>query len=269
MAVYGAGMIATGGPVGWIGGTIVTGTGIVMWGSGIWTAYQGWRVDNSVLSYLDAETATPTIPEEYTPLPAPDFQYDPSNPDEIARNSSISLNVVGGCSPFTWSVSGVGFTLDNAIITGLTNILNADGTACGSAAITVTGSNGTVVTGYVRCTIGTLNFIESCGSSTGSCSVWVGKYLFYATPQFECDLPENCPYTYCAGLVGAPCSQIVPELDDINWCNTGNDFGFFCFYPNGCPAIASGCQNYCDPPSAGFAQCPTHYLYRKYEWTCP
>jgi RHS repeat-associated protein len=45
LAVYGAGMIATGGPVGWIGGTIVTGTGIVIWGSGIWTFYQGWRVD--------------------------------------------------------------------------------------------------------------------------------------------------------------------------------------------------------------------------------
>ena len=47
LAVYGAGMIATGGPVGWIGGTIVTGTGIVMWGSGIWTAYHGWRVDHN------------------------------------------------------------------------------------------------------------------------------------------------------------------------------------------------------------------------------
>ena len=45
LAVYGAGMMATGGPVGWIGGIIVTGTGIVMWGSGIWTVYQGWQVD--------------------------------------------------------------------------------------------------------------------------------------------------------------------------------------------------------------------------------
>ncbi|MBL6970673.1 MAG: RHS repeat-associated core domain-containing protein [Desulfobacterales bacterium] len=47
LTVYGAGMIATGGPVGWIGGTIVTVTGIVIWGSGIWTAYQGWQVDHN------------------------------------------------------------------------------------------------------------------------------------------------------------------------------------------------------------------------------
>jgi hypothetical protein len=43
----GAGIMAGGGPVGWIGGSIVTATGIVIWGSGVWTVYQGWNIDHS------------------------------------------------------------------------------------------------------------------------------------------------------------------------------------------------------------------------------
>jgi len=46
LTVSGAGMIAAGGPVGWIGGTLVGGTGIAMWGFGIWTFYQGWQLDS-------------------------------------------------------------------------------------------------------------------------------------------------------------------------------------------------------------------------------
>jgi RHS repeat-associated protein len=43
----GAVIIAGGGPVGWIGGSIVTATGIVIWGSGVWTVYQGWNIDHN------------------------------------------------------------------------------------------------------------------------------------------------------------------------------------------------------------------------------
>jgi hypothetical protein len=40
-------MAATGGPVGWIGGAVVGSTGMVITGSGIWTVYQGWKLNNS------------------------------------------------------------------------------------------------------------------------------------------------------------------------------------------------------------------------------
>jgi hypothetical protein len=43
----GAVIIASAGPVGWIGGSIVTVTGIVVWGSGVWTIYQGWNIDHN------------------------------------------------------------------------------------------------------------------------------------------------------------------------------------------------------------------------------
>ena len=39
-------ILAGGGPVGWVGGSIVTVTGIVIWGSGVWTVYQGWNIDH-------------------------------------------------------------------------------------------------------------------------------------------------------------------------------------------------------------------------------
>ena len=44
----GVGIMAGGGPAGWIGGSIATATGIVIWGSGVWTVYQGWTIEHSV-----------------------------------------------------------------------------------------------------------------------------------------------------------------------------------------------------------------------------
>ena len=46
---YGAGMIAAGGPVGWIGGSIVTTTGVAMWGTGVWTIYKGCKTSRKSL----------------------------------------------------------------------------------------------------------------------------------------------------------------------------------------------------------------------------
>jgi hypothetical protein len=43
---YGVGMAAMGGPVGWIGGSIVGGLGASMWVGGVWTVYKGWQLGN-------------------------------------------------------------------------------------------------------------------------------------------------------------------------------------------------------------------------------
>jgi len=66
----------------------------------------------------------------YTPEWRPAFQYDPNNPDEIDRNSSVEISVIGGTSPYTWSVSGTGFSIPSST-TDRTNTLSADDTACG------------------------------------------------------------------------------------------------------------------------------------------
>jgi RHS repeat-associated protein len=159
----------------------------------------------------------PTIPEEYTPLPEPpepELQFDPDNPDEIDQNSSIPINVIGGCPPYTWSVSGNGFSL-------IGNTLFADDTACGSATITVTDTCGNNITGYVRCTEGVWNLISSCHPELGcGFSEIIGKYNYReswcCTTKNEPNCDRCSPWEDCHGVsdwartmscvyVGSPC----------------------------------------------------------------
>ncbi len=67
----------------------------------------------------------------------------------IVRNGTATVVVTPGTGPYTWAVSGTGFSIP-ATTSGPTNTLSADGTACGSATITVTDACENVATGYVR-----------------------------------------------------------------------------------------------------------------------
>jgi len=60
------------------------------------------------------------------------------NPEEIAPGGTKKIAVKCGTSPYTWSVSGAGFSLADSQTAGITNDLIADATACGLATITVT-----------------------------------------------------------------------------------------------------------------------------------
>jgi hypothetical protein len=70
----------------------------------------------------------------------------------IIRNGSCAVAILGGRGPYKWSVSGTGFSMQTAStpIDGFTNVLLADGTACGVATITVKDNCGNTVTGPVR-----------------------------------------------------------------------------------------------------------------------
>lgn len=78
--------------------------------------------------------------------------------ETVAPNSSCTVAVSdagGKCGPFTWTVSGTGFSLENETTIGPSNTLIADASACGSAEINVIGCDGkTGASGFVRCTIG-------------------------------------------------------------------------------------------------------------------
>ena len=78
------------------------------------------------------------------------FEWDPNNPDTMNRNDSVTLNVIDGLPPYSWTVSGNGFWLEESETAGLSNILYSDGTVCGSATITVTDSQDAWVEGSVR-----------------------------------------------------------------------------------------------------------------------
>jgi len=100
------------------------------------------------------------------------FAWDDAGSDDtIVRSGTAAIAVIAGVVPYTWSVSGTGFTLASSVTTALTNTLNADGTACGTATITVTDGNSCEITGYVRCTTGTWN-----SSSQPWCTIKSGQY---------------------------------------------------------------------------------------------
>jgi len=68
------------------------------------------------------------------------FKWDPNNPQEINRNSSVVIKVIGGQAPYNWAVSGAGFRLADGQTQDQSNVLSADVTVCGSAVVAVTDS---------------------------------------------------------------------------------------------------------------------------------
>jgi len=187
----------------------------------------------------------------YTPDWYPEFQYDPNNPDEIDRNSSVGISVIGGFPPYTWQVSGNGFSLSLNETEGLSNALYANDTACGTATIEVTDKYGTHVTGYVRCSEGEWSAVVgwSTGGTPHACGPGeVTKYIGSLKIQYLCtsNFTNNCIKDW---IVTAPISGQSVALN-------GSDCGDACYWHPGYPAgwYCSGC---CNLWSGGV-----------WEWTC-
>ena len=200
----------------------------------------------------------PTITQEYTPLPAPPFEYAPNNPEEIDRNSSVTISVIGGTPPYSWSVSGTGFHFES--VTGPTTItiglkvvqLWADDIACGSATITITDSAGQTATGYVRCSTGQWTYMGYCQSAligdTYGCDVHSGPFLIeyiggderWATRHvnMRCATNDSGPAT--GVWVNCPLGVIPPPFSpirsDICNCACGPCYlGVIGYYKWECP----------------------------------
>lgn len=114
---------------------------------------------------------------------------DASTSDTIARLSNITVYVLNGCGPFTWSVSGTGFSFATAQTSARENTLSADGTACGPATVTISDSCGTSVNSIIRCTSGSWSdkylctscpsgcYFADCGDRDAVCTLNVYEYL--------------------------------------------------------------------------------------------
>ena len=89
------------------------------------------------------------------------FYWLPSNPQAIGRNSEVEVGVFGGYPPFVWIVSGNGFSMAEEETSGRNNVLISSSTACGSASITVTDTNGYMTTGSLRCSAGKWSGLKS------------------------------------------------------------------------------------------------------------
>jgi len=144
-------------------------------------------------------------PPGYVCTEDPDLEYDSVNSHEtINRNGSAVLFVIGNNAPYTWSVSGTGFSLESeGEPIGPTNTLYADGTACGAATITVIGCSGPPVKGYVRCTTGQWGPWQNiCGTFSQ------GFYLNSCCDKIE----GNRWYrAYCNAKAGPVCCGVLEE----------------------------------------------------------
>jgi len=189
-----------------------------------------------------------------------DWQYDlswlyywnPDNPQEIDRNSSVEISVIGGFPPYTWQVSGNGFILSLNETEVPSNALYANNTACGTATITVTDNYGVLVKGYVRCTAE---------------SDWVLKGSYRSTDTGGLVGGSSCPccgdsYKVTIGhekYIGIGCGCFSGG-DDATWTST----------PSGAPASppCGSPYNCCGSDDPGHnCHCIWQVIYY-YKWEC-
>lgn len=105
-----------------------------------------------------------------------EFTFDAgSTPDTITPGGSIDVYVTGGCPPFTWSVSGTGYSFTAAETTARVNTLNCASGDCGDefdpvAKITVTDNCDSVVgtTADIRVDTGSWNQVYSSSDASGT-----------------------------------------------------------------------------------------------------
>jgi len=190
----------------------------------------------------------------------------------IDQSQSVSVFVENGTAPYTWSVSGSGFTMGSTKTTGMSNTLIADSEACGNATITATDACGTSCTGNVQGTEGE----------------WAANFT---TPfgECECSGPPDDGTVY-SGTIYCNGWKIYEEKSwvfrcslfvSMNACDCGDcrDQWTPCITGYTCPDTSgSGCQvtentpyccdcTYGDPPII-VVHCLNKMYQYKFEWIC-
>jgi hypothetical protein len=210
-----------------------------------------------------------------------DLEYDWVNSAQtVARSANVNVFVTGGTPPYTWSISGTGFSLHNIETYSLSNTVYADSTACGSGLITVEDVCGVQIEGSIRCTTGA--WVEVADTDNGSTPgetcpdimFGVGIDVLYTgggVSRFDTWRGQYFLEEYCDRIdIGStgPCSLCPPN------CNT---------QPLGCTSCLLGrmptCQEGYAWSEAGSGPCChvayghyyCHYIARRrlFEWRCP
>lgn len=172
--------------------------------------------------------------------------------ETIARSASAVIAITDTLSkgePFYWSVSGTGFTVESAVTDGLGNKLLTNASACGTATVTVTGCDGTAVTGEVRCTDG---------------SEWVLKSSSDSSCYDIQDCNADCSKTYSGVKICDVITGKTKVAYTYRWWACG-------FPPNfNPPCTACVCEDMPFPPCyPGEPGGTCHaYKYSTYEWEC-
>ena len=145
----------------------------------------------------------------------------------ITPGGTAVVVVQGGCEDYTWSVSGTGYTLDNATTTGLSNTLNSASGTCGVdygpvATVTITDNCSTQITAKIRNTGGQwVNQTNTdCESGTGTDATCYtiledhryGVHSKHGGSAFDfsgCDRGSATAQNYCYGQWNYSCVSIL------------------------------------------------------------
>jgi len=140
----------------------------------------------------------------------------------VARNNDCVVAITDSLDaggPYSWEVSGTGFSLDFVKTEGLVNELNALWNACRTATITVTGCDGTQITGEVRCTYGDWSMVSSCNvydTDNALCS------CFYADMDSD-PWHRYWNFIHCAPIASGSCDTHCDSDEGGYWCDGDNE----------------------------------------------
>lgn len=159
----------------------------------------------SNIAYASDNCVFPTIPTHIVNS-LPTVKWDENNPEEINRTTEnpdgcVTICVIDGVGPFTWTISGENFYFD--VGSGVTTITTDDrcirlcgsNNSCGSAIVSVKDAFNGVATGAVRdpengiWTNWVYDFFGS-GNIVGACTTSTGDTIYQALwsgCQVDCD----------------------------------------------------------------------------------
>lgn len=189
-----------------------------------------------------------------------------SSAETIGQSDNVSVYVKDGLGPYNWSVSGTGFSLNAPVTSGLANVLRSDGSACGSATITVTDFCEDTAIGYVRCTADSEWVLkapyDTCVIS-GPASYFTGSFVF---EYIAGNKRQTESIIYQAGASGKNVNCATYGYICDNYCDDGTCLSGS-FIESGGANITPNCQP--DPSLPDTIRCYCGEFNMDYfEWEC-
>ncbi len=224
--------------------------------------------------------------------------WDEENPLQITPGNSITLWIVEGCSDFTWTVTGQGYSFAAYKTQGPSNTLSLANKSCGTAGdtagpvgtVTIVDGCGTSITKKILSTGGTWKMKGSPGATCPDASVCIGCDLVGdpITPDFvtqednKYDFPasglyykgggyDTCVYNDTAFYLGVT-TPVVPLITGCTTPVTCASMVGLTVTDDPTKCAGDGCEN-CYVNTWDCTQNGKHgdpYAdYNYYKWECP
>jgi hypothetical protein len=198
---------------------------------------------------------------------------DASTPDTIVKNSSITVYVTGGCGPFTFATSSLGYTFDGGVTSLETEnrfatLSCVDGT-CGTnfaanVAYTITDNCGVVVSGKAMNTAGTWgSWTDYCGTSGYTLGYRYGIPLNGVKYRMTIDRRCEGPWRACD-----TCSEMIAS-GEYGWPNADGEY-MRCAPPKAvaCSTLKNNVIVYYKDAYESYGRSDQAFFIQRSLWTC-